>query len=91
MRLGAAAPSLPGAICARTFAICAKRPGPVSTGSDEGETRSQAWTPPWPRMAVRLALWRPTHGEPEARALHHVPEADGGIRARGPAKEGLEG
>jgi hypothetical protein len=59
-------------------------------GPPRGKLESQAWTPAGPANALRLALRRPGHGEPNARALHHMPEAAGGLRRRGPTRGTLK-
>jgi hypothetical protein len=52
--------------------------GGLTSGEQLGPTREklerQAWTPAGPANAVRLALRLPTHGEPDARAFHHMPK-----------------
>jgi hypothetical protein len=36
------------------------------------ELESQAWTPTGVENAVWLAVWRQTHGEPDALAFHYI-------------------
>jgi hypothetical protein len=67
---------------------CRKRPGsPLPRGPSEEEFESQAGSPAGPPNAMRFALPRPAHGEPEGGALHNVCEAAGGLRRLGPPRE----
>jgi hypothetical protein len=70
--------------------ICPKRPAASDQVDRNKGVRRQAWKPTATTNAVRLALRCPTHGEPYARALHHMPYAASGLRRRGPAREELE-
>src|ERR1700693_1867966 len=53
-------------------------------GPTREEPASQACPPTGVANAVRLALWRRASRSPEARALHHMRQAAGDFRARGP-------
>jgi len=49
----------------------------ASDHMDAGEEPETQAPPPTGAVAVPLALRRPAQGEPDARALHHMPEAAG--------------
>src|SRR5580692_10491346 len=54
------------------------------------DPRSRRGSKPTTRDAadeMQLALWRPTHGEPDAQPPHQMPEPAGSLRPRGPTEE----
>jgi len=59
--------------------------GSLTPGEQFGPTRekleSQAWTPAGAANALRLVLWRATHGEPYENAFHPLPQAAVGLKA----------
>jgi hypothetical protein len=68
------APSLPVTRCARTSHYTQTGRQAPATWNDEGKTGSQAWPPNGAANAGRLALRRPTSGEPDAKALRQLLE-----------------
>jgi hypothetical protein len=55
------------------FTTRAKRPAASDHVDRRGGTCKPVWPPTGAADAMRLALRRQTHGEPDARALHNSP------------------
>jgi hypothetical protein len=65
------------------FTICPKRAGSLRPrGPTMAELASQAWTPARAANAVRLALRRQTHSEPDENTFHQMLQAAVGLKAK---------